>query len=244
MNRAIKIAKGEWIARMDADDLMLPNRIEEQMNYLSEHPEIDVISCWAYYINEKGQPIGELVHPNDLSTQADNERYLTNGQITPLLHPSVIMRKSTILDAGGYKPIAPGQDMELWGRLQERRAYIVCMKKILMKYRIHKDSITSSDYMKSLDYYDWIVACMSLRRSQKPEISFENFKETLRGKSMIIRLNRWRKNYSNYLYREASFAFGNHKYFHFMLYVFFSSLLEPKKITRLIALIQRRLSLN
>jgi glycosyltransferase involved in cell wall biosynthesis len=234
LNRAMKISKGEWIARMDADDIMLPNRLERQISYLQAHSEVDVASCWNYHINASGKYIGKLVFPNDLHTREDNKRYLGENKPIHLLHPGVIMRKSVVLEAGGYKPIVPGQDIELWNRLLERNAVIVCMPEILMKYRIHNESVTMSDYFKSLNYHDWIVTCMVLRRKGQAEISYQTFQKNIQQKPFLQRINRLRKLYSDYIYSHAAFLYGEKKYLSFSIYLLSSLLLEPKKIKRVI----------
>lgn len=230
LNRAMKIAKGEWIARMDADDIMLPNRLEEQLKHLSVHPEIDVMSCWAYYINSKGNNIGKLIHPQDLNTIEDNKRYLLENKIVHILHPGAVMRKEAVLSIGGYKPIVPSQDIELWNRLIENNFIIVCLPQILMKYRLHSSSVTTTNYVKALNYDEWIGVCMKLRRAGKPEISFESFQKEIQAKPFFTRFHRWRKLYANYMYRNAAFLYGNRKYFGFVINVLCSFVLDPQKI--------------
>ncbi len=171
LNRAMETAKGKWIARIDADDIMLPDRLEKQLHYLEANPAVDVLSCWAYYINRKGKVIGKLIHPTDLNSEEDNKRYLQSNKIVHVLQPAVMMRKEIILRLGGYKSISPSEDIELWNRLIEQGAIIVCMQEILMKYRIHQDSITTKNYIKSLNYDEWIGECMRLRRKGEAEIS-------------------------------------------------------------------------
>ncbi len=234
LNRAMKMAKGEWIARMDADDIMLPNRLKEQLSYLQAHPEVSLVSCWNYYINSQGRQIGKLVFPKDLNNEEDCKRYLADNKAIHLLHPGVMMRKEAVLEAGGYKPIVPGQDIELWNRLLERKVVMVCMPQILMKYRIHKGSVTTAHYIKSLNHYDWIVSCMLLRRQGKPEISYESFQQSIQQKPFVQRIHRLRKLYANYMYRNATFFYGDKKYLSFGIHLLCSLLLEPSRISRVI----------
>jgi glycosyltransferase involved in cell wall biosynthesis len=230
LNRAIKTAKGAWIARMDADDIMLPNRLEEQVKYLQAHPTVDVLSCWAYYINHQGRTIGKLSHPTDLQTKEDNKRYFTENKLVHILHPGVMMRKDAVLNLGGYKPIVPSQDIELWNRLIEHGYYFVCTHQILMKYRIHSKSVTNSNYMKAILFDEWIGECMKLRRQGKPEITFETYQKGQKARPMLLRIDSWRKMYANYAYRKAAFLLGNRNYVGFLWNVICSFLLAPTKM--------------
>jgi glycosyltransferase involved in cell wall biosynthesis len=230
LNKGMQMAKGEWIARMDADDVMLPNRLEEQVKYLKANPEVDVLSCWAYYINHREQIIGKLIHPTDLNNAQDCKRYLSTNTMVHILHPGVVMRKELILKIGGYKPIASVEDVELWNRAIEHKAIIVCIQQILMKYRIHQDSITTKNYIKSLNYVEWISECMKLRRKGESEISYLTFQQNVKKQSWWNQINRWRKLYSNYSYRNAAFLYGNRKYISSAINLIYSFALDPFKI--------------
>lgn len=67
LNQMIAMARGEYFARMDADDVMMPTRLEKQVAFLKEHPEVDVVSCSAIVIDEQNEKLGvrskELMHP-------------------------------------------------------------------------------------------------------------------------------------------------------------------------------------
>ncbi|TAH21991.1 MAG: glycosyltransferase [Cytophagales bacterium] len=232
LNRGMGMAKGEWIARMDADDIMLPHRLEEQVKYLRQHPEVGVLSCWAYYIGHQGKIIGKLKSPTDLNNPQDSQRYLEQNKVIYILHPGTIMKKEVVLRIGGYKPIAPSQDIDLWNRLVEHGVVIICTNQILMQYRIHEDSITTSQHINSLNYIEWIGTCMKLRRQAKAEISFDTFQQQIAAKPFWVQMNRTRKLYSNYLYRNAAFQYGNDNYLLFVASLIGSFFLDPKRIIR------------
>src|SRR5436190_17183838 len=59
LNRGLHACRAEWIARIDADDLALPDRLERQLGFVEDHPDVKVTSCLAYYINEKGERKGK-----------------------------------------------------------------------------------------------------------------------------------------------------------------------------------------
>ena len=97
LNRLTKQAKGEFLARMDADDISEPDRIEKQVGFLTGHPDVMLVGTWAALIDESGKKIGLQKMPvswDEIREQA----FFRN----PLIHPSWMMRRKWFLDAGGY----------------------------------------------------------------------------------------------------------------------------------------------
>src|SRR5206468_8796508 len=88
LNKGINEATGKYLARMDADDISLPTRLEKQLNYLNEHTDKDVVASTIIFINEKGEQTGTW--PLDRKTISSNE--ITKALITEncLAHPSVM----------------------------------------------------------------------------------------------------------------------------------------------------------
>src|SRR3989338_10709157 len=63
LNKALKFAKGEYIARMDADDISLPKRFEKQVKFFKKHPSVDICGTWVNLIDDVGKIIGEKKYP-------------------------------------------------------------------------------------------------------------------------------------------------------------------------------------
>ena len=113
LNIGIAIAHGEYIARMDADDISLPDRFAQQIEYLKQHPEVGVVGGWYQWMNVDGKPMRVVrfpVHDNVL-------RWQLIVDVPPLCHPSVMMRKKAIKSVGGYANYLFAQDYDLWRRL-------------------------------------------------------------------------------------------------------------------------------
>lgn len=87
-NKGILLAKGEYIARMDADDICHPKRLEKQIAFLEKHPDVFLVGANAYVINKKGKLIGEKLEPQD--NQEIKKAYFT---FHPLIHPSCTLRR-------------------------------------------------------------------------------------------------------------------------------------------------------
>ncbi len=98
MNVGINFAQGEYIARMDSDDVSIPTRIEEQVRWLSSK-ELDLIGCWSYLIDEKGRILAYLKPPCEW---AKIRKYLLLHN--PFVHSSVLFSKNLIKTTGLYNP--------------------------------------------------------------------------------------------------------------------------------------------
>lgn len=140
LNNGIRAARAEWIARMDADDVALPQRLAVQARYLAEHPETLVVSTHMACIDAAGLPIGVQRGPTE---HADIERRLIAGQNT-VNHPSVAMRREAVVRAGMYRHEYEWvEDADLWLRLA-RLGPLATIPQVLMKYRLHDGSVCAT----------------------------------------------------------------------------------------------------
>lgn len=134
LNRCLEVAKGKYIARMDADDLNLPERLEKQVEFLENHDEYELVSCRSMvFENGKDKGIrGKEGCPGKYSLL----------KTTPFMHPTIMMRKSAYDSLGGYlvaEKTIRGEDMELWFRFFEKNYTGYILNDILYKYHESKD---------------------------------------------------------------------------------------------------------
>ena len=119
LNKGIKISKGKYIARMDADDFSLPTRLELQFKFMEKNQDISVLGTGASYVDSNGKKLLDVVFPEN---HDDIIRSLFRS--SPLLHPSVLMRSSFIKKLDGYdESYYRGQDYDLWFRGKEIGTY-------------------------------------------------------------------------------------------------------------------------
>lgn len=138
LNKGLALAKGEYIARMDADDISMPERFEKQVVYLEANEEIAVLGCGIERFSD--------------NASLDTRRFASDADLMAidmffacgLAHPSVMMRTSVIRELGGYDPEFNGlEDYELWCRVLENHK-ITTLPDILLRYRIHNSQITQN----------------------------------------------------------------------------------------------------
>jgi GT2 family glycosyltransferase len=133
LNRGLDLARGEFIARMDADDVCHPERFARQVAFLDAHPDMAVVGCAVTLIDEAGNRIREVEYP---STPEAIAAFLENG--SPLAHPSVMMRRAAVLAVGGYREAyRNAEDYDLWLRMAERYR-MANLPEHLLFYRQHE----------------------------------------------------------------------------------------------------------
>lgn len=112
LNQCLKYADGEFIARMDGDDISLPNRFEVQINYLKNHPEYDLVGCTMQRFNDKSG-LADIVY------SVDSPDYYTLKNKIPFHHATILVRRNVYDTLSGYtvcKRTNRSQDYDLWFR--------------------------------------------------------------------------------------------------------------------------------
>jgi glycosyltransferase involved in cell wall biosynthesis len=147
LNEQIGRARGEFIARMDADDIALPERFQKQVDYLQAHPECDVVGSRVWEVDADGDPLSESV---TLSEHEDIDAFHFRMAGPALVHPSIMMRRDAVLAVGSYRNFAI-EDVDLYLRLAER-GRIARVPEFLLKYRIHSANLSLSAAARAWSY--------------------------------------------------------------------------------------------
>lgn len=127
----IEQCRGEFIARIDGDDVMFKDRLQCQIAFLDQHPEIGLVGGWAQIIDEGGAEICCFEVPTE-----DPAIRRCMARQNPFLHPSVVFRRGLIQRAGSYDArLSAAQDYELWLRFAEVSGLANLPWK-LIKYRL------------------------------------------------------------------------------------------------------------
>lgn len=140
LNIGLKTARGKYIARMDADDISLPDRLEVQVAYMEKHPRIGVCATQMRSFRDHG-----IIMKNPMFAAVDSEE-LKAGMLFQCMigHPTVMFRKD-VMERGNWKYRLDVQceDFELWSRMIETVPFAV-IPETLLDYRYNMDSITKT----------------------------------------------------------------------------------------------------
>lgn len=135
LNACISLARGSYIARMDADDISMPDRLEKQYRFLEAHPEYAFVGCSAWLIDDNG-----TWGIRNMPEQPCRMDFLL---FSPFIHPSVMVRREVYLASGGYlvsEQTCRCEDYELFMRLYAQGFRGYNLQERLFCYREGRES--------------------------------------------------------------------------------------------------------
>lgn len=139
LNRGLKVAKGKYIARMDADDVSYLDRFEKQYSFMEANPNVILLGTGVRYIDENGKPIKVIIYQSD--NDKVKSRMLFNSGFS---HPSIMIRRSTLVknDVWYDEDYRQTQDYRLYETLYDLGDF-ANLPEILVDYRISKTQIST-----------------------------------------------------------------------------------------------------
>jgi glycosyltransferase involved in cell wall biosynthesis len=165
LNAGIEIARGRYVARMDADDASLPLRLERQVAYLESHPDCVAIGSAIDVIDEHDQHLGVKTFA---ATNAEIVAALIGGSSSPLAHPTVMARREALLAVGGYHLHRyPSEDLDLWMKLSPL-GQLANIPEPLLLYRRHPGAVSVRERDTQIAMSALIVNEARKRRGLRP----------------------------------------------------------------------------
>lgn len=137
LNVGIGMARGKYIARMDSDDLSMPERLQIQVDYLEAHPDIDLVSVGMQLFGAKDEVWLREQDPEKVKIIALFH--------SPILHASSMWRRDSFEKHGlrFRQEMVPAEDYDLWTRALVKGLRLVNLRQVLYKYRIHPEQATT-----------------------------------------------------------------------------------------------------
>ena len=139
LNTGLDNSNGKYIIRMDSDDISMPMRIEEQIDFMENHPEISILATYAK----------EFGHSNRILKAEKDDISIKTGFLfqSGLVHPSICIRYDTLVKYNlRYNEDIKNEDYDLWTRCALiKEIKFATIPKVLLKYRIHQKQVTKTN---------------------------------------------------------------------------------------------------
>jgi len=155
LNAGIAAARGELIARMDADDEMRPRRLEAQVALLAERPDVGVVGCLVEFGGDRDDAVGYALHVDWLNSLLEPDEIALHRFVeAPVAHPSVTFRRVLVDQFGGYVESDEPEDYELWLRWMEAGVRFAKVPEVLLRWNDPPTRIsrTSARYAREAFY--------------------------------------------------------------------------------------------
>jgi len=137
LNRGFRLCRAPLVARLDADDLCVRGRLQAQVEFMTDHPEVVLLGGQAVLVNEKGEDFATARYPLE-------DRELRDALQTgnPFVHSAVAISRRAFEAVGGYRENLPhAEDLDLWLRLSEQ-GKLANLPEPVVKYRIHSRQLS------------------------------------------------------------------------------------------------------
>ena len=198
LNWGIRSARAPWIGRLDADDVALPEWLERQMCYLTEHPDVGALGAFGWMMGSGGNAVGLSRHG-----PVSREEFLrarTEGLIY-LLHSSVVFPRDLVLSLGGYREeYGTAADVDLWSRIADNHQ-VLALPEPLIQYRIHRAAASLTRSEEQIEQTLRARYNALRRRAREPELSLEDYRLWYRSQPIGKRVRRRLATRSQYCYR-------------------------------------------
>lgn len=159
LNAGLGRCRGKLVARMDADDKMMPTRLERQFAYLRAHLDVTVLGAQLQAID---WGTNQLLEPTDHPEQV-TEEYIKHQRNTSeiwfLNHPTVMLRRREVMKLGGYPGYRVAQDLGLWLKVAQAGLKIHNLPTVELHYRLHPNQVSAAKGLEREEYAQIVEEC-------------------------------------------------------------------------------------
>ena len=225
LNQCIAAAQYEWIALMDSDDISLPTRLETQLAYAENDPEVIVWGTYISHINAND----DILSTNEvgpINREQLAERF-ERGDPVYVMHGTALMRKSVVQAIGGYDTrFFAAEDIELFARMS-KHGPILAIPEVLYLYRIHGNSTSMTKFFAQKQFTEYVKLMYHTDKTGEPMPTLEEFLESDKRQPFFTRMRSNMKSLRGLYYRRAGLAYGEKRWLSTAGYMALSTLMDP-----------------
>jgi len=167
LREGLKACSYDIVARMDADDISCPDRLEKQLKFLQDNPDVALVSSWMACFEDDPD---KIIFIRKMPQKHEDIKKIARYR-NPVLHPPVMFRRSAIEAVGGYTERQRNQDYHLWARMLLKGSKITCIPEPLYKFRCN------SNFLKRRASFQHTISMIKLQKEflRMGFISFPRF---------------------------------------------------------------------
>jgi hypothetical protein len=158
LNMGLSRCRAELVARMDGDDKMMPTRLERQFAYLRTHSDVTVLGAQLQMIDLEEQLQPPTEHPEQITDEYIEHQHGTSG-IWFINHPAVMLRRTDVMNLGGYPTYRTAEDLGLWLKLAKAGLKIHNLPTVEVHYRLHANQVSRTVPLQREEYAKIVEEC-------------------------------------------------------------------------------------
>jgi glycosyltransferase involved in cell wall biosynthesis len=195
LNELFLNSRTEYVARMDADDICEPHRLEKQVAFLCEHGDVVMLGTGIDFV--VGSSLAKGLVP---SVEHAEIRQRLLKKRPGVYHPTIIVKRSAWAGVGGYRIVRGGEDLDFCLRLSDF-GRVANIPEALLHYRLHKESLSIKNAAEIYRGYAFAVACACAREHGLPQPELQDFVAAWNKRSRWTRMMEFSSSSGQYLYR-------------------------------------------
>ncbi|MEO6861969.1 MAG: glycosyltransferase family 2 protein [Microcoleus sp.] len=225
-NLMIEAATGKFIAFLDSDDTWEPNKLEECLNLLKQHPEVKSVGHALRYLDKRGNKVGYI--PTYPTTTEELQEVQENGALPWVFPTALVVEREAILEIGGFLDWKVAADTEFIARLAQKHG-MLATKMPLGNYRVLGNSLTDKYWLDKRLAIDCVKENQQRRIRGESELTLTEYREIFfQNLSPLKKLNKLREIVATRFMRKAGESWLNREILPTLIYGIATTALNPQ----------------